>query len=67
MWKHWKRLGLSIIGCWRPDPLFGWTGMHEDRQSPYKGYWGELGHSLKNVLVEALRKEGIHDRKTGSW
>ena len=61
--NHWHRLWLSLLGRWKPN-LYGagWEGMHEDRNSPYKGYWGELGHSLKNIPVELLRKWGIWDR-----
>jgi hypothetical protein len=60
--KHLQRLWLSVLGRWKPDPRKGWEGMHEDRQSGYKGYVGELGHSLKNVAVEWLREKGIWDR-----
>lgn len=61
MERHFNRLWLSVLGQWKPDPVTGWDGMHDDRQSPYKGYWGELGHSLKNVFVEQFRLWGWLD------
>ena len=62
MKEHWSRLWKSILGQWKPNPRTGWVGMHDNRNSGYKGYWGELGHSLKNVAVEWLRARGIWDR-----
>ena len=52
MKTHWYRLWRSILGQHRPADQPG-------RDSPYKGYWGELGHSLKNVWVEGFRNLGI--------
>jgi hypothetical protein len=61
MKTHWSRLWDSLLGRWTPEhPGFTRGG---ERLSGYKGYWGELGHSLKNVLVEALRHDDIWDRK----
>ena len=51
MKQHWERLGLSIQGRWFPN-------MQAGRQSRYKGYVGELLHSLKNVWVEQFRLWG---------
>ncbi len=62
MIRHWRRLWKAILGQWKPDPVTKWSGMHSSRKSGYAGYWGELGHSLKNVPVELLRKWGIWDR-----
>jgi hypothetical protein len=61
MMKHWTRLWASVIGTWNPShPGFTRGG---ERKAPYKGYWFELGHSLKNVPVEYLRHWNIWDRK----
>jgi hypothetical protein len=58
MVRHWRRLWASIIGTYdRAQPL-----SPKGRRSLYRGYWFELGHSIKNVPVEYLRHWGIWDR-----
>ena len=52
MKEHWNRLWLSVLGKWKPE-------MQDGRDSEYKGYVGELLHSLKNVYVEQFRLWGI--------
>ncbi len=52
MREHWDRLWLSAKGQWYPR-------MQPGRKSRYKGYLGELLHSLKNVYVEQFRLWGI--------
>ena len=60
MMKHWCRLWDAVLGRWdESHPDFTDGG---ERNSPYKGYWFELGHALKNVPVEYLRYYGIWDR-----
>lgn len=48
MSEHWRRLWWAIQGKWKPEYQIG-------RSSPHKGYFFEITHAAKNVLVEWLR------------
>ncbi len=56
MRDHWRRLGMALAGKWKTD-------YQPDRKSSHAGYWGEVGHALKNVPIEFFRKEHWWNRK----